>query len=396
MFEFKYGKKFFFLSSIMGILSGFILFIVKKNNPAKTNLRIIRLNRYLLVIFALFLLLLFLSSVILSLKRDKTGKSKSFLIQNIFNLLTLYFGLFYSMRQIFDLTGDFIYFGENTISTQALFRMTGFSLGILISALLFFSIYSISVRMSKRRFFVFLNVSLFINTVFALCRGISSLNRMNLLPINKFVFEIMIFEDKYKRHFTYATLFVAVIFAGIMFFESLKIKGNFQNNAIRRKEKARFKKNRRWAYSILCSSAFIIFTLTYLNYYDTKEVPLTPPGEYEDAGDLILIPLDKVNDGHLHRFSYKTSDGIDVRFIVVKKSQGNAYGLGLDACEICGIAGYYERGNEVICKRCDVVMNKATIGFHGGCNPIPFPYEIKNAKIIIEKKTLEAEKKRFR
>ena len=157
MFEFKYGKKFFFLSSIMGILSGFILFIVKKNNPAKTNLKIIRLNRYLLVIFALFLLLSFLSSVILSLKRDKTGKSKSFLIQNIFNLLTLYFGLFYGMGQIFDLTGDFIYFGENTISTQALFRMTGFSLGILISALLFFSIYSISVRMSKKRFFVFLN-----------------------------------------------------------------------------------------------------------------------------------------------------------------------------------------------------------------------------------------------
>ena len=61
------------------------------------------------------------------------------------------------MGQIFDLTGDFIYFGENTISTQALFRMTGFSLGILISALLFFSIYSISVRMSKKRFFVFLN-----------------------------------------------------------------------------------------------------------------------------------------------------------------------------------------------------------------------------------------------
>ena len=196
MFEFKFGKQFFFLSSIMGILSGFILFIIKKNNPAKTNLKIIRLNRYLLVIFALFLLLSFLSSVILSLKRDKTEKSKSFLIQNIFNLLTLYFGLFYSMGQIFDLTGDFIYFGENTISTQALFRMTGFSLGILISVLLFFSIYSISVRMSKRRFFVFLNISLFINTVFALCRGISSLSRMNLLPINKFVFEIMIFEDK--------------------------------------------------------------------------------------------------------------------------------------------------------------------------------------------------------
>ena len=51
-----------------------------------------------------------------------------------------------------------------------------------------------------------------------------------------------------------------------------------------------------------------------------------------------------------------------MRFLVVKKPAGNAYGLGLDACEICGIAGYYERGDEdVVCRRCDVVYlyNKA-------------------------------------
>ena len=30
-------------------------------------------------------------------------------------------------------------------------------------------------------------------------------------------------------------------------------------------------------------------------------------------------------------------------------------------------------------------MNKATIGFKGGCNPIPFEYKIENSKIIIDK-----------
>ena len=71
------------------------------------------------------------------------------------------------------------------------------------------------------------------------------------------------------------------------------------------------------------------------------------------------------------------------------------YGVGLDACDICGVAGYYERNNDIICKRCDVVMNKATIGFKGGCNPVPFPYEIADMKIIIRKADLEAEKNRF-
>ena len=86
-----------------------------------------------------------------------------------------------------------------------------------------------------------------------------------------------------------------------------------------------------------------------------------------------------------------------MRFLVVKKPIGTAYGLGLDACEICGIAGYYERGEEeIVCRRCDVVMNKNTIGVHGGCNPIPFPYEIRESNIFINVKDLEANEKRFR
>ena len=41
-------------------------------------------------------------------------------------------------------------------------------------------------------------------------------------------------------------------------------------------------------------------------------------------------------------------------------------------------------------------MNKNTIGFHGGCNPIPFPYEIRESNIFINVKDLEANEKRFR
>lgn len=43
----------------------------------------------------------------------------------------------------------------------------------------------------------------------------------------------------------------------------------------------------------------------------------------------------------------------------------------------------------------DVVMNKATIGFKGGCNPIPFEYKIENSKIIIDKKVLDKEKEKI-
>ncbi len=85
-----------------------------------------------------------------------------------------------------------------------------------------------------------------------------------------------------------------------------------------------------------------------------------------------------------------------MRFLVVKKPVGTAYGVGLDACDICGPAGYYERGDEVVCRRCDVVMNKNTIGFKGGCNPVPFAYEIREGKIFINAEELTAHEKRFK
>ena len=68
----------------------------------------------------------------------------------------------------------------------------------------------------------------------------------------------------------------------------------------------------------------------------------------------------------------------------------------LDACEVCGPTGYYERDDQVVCKLCDVIMNKATIGMPGGCNPVPVKYDVDSGTIRIEQSILEKEAKRFR
>jgi uncharacterized membrane protein len=84
-----------------------------------------------------------------------------------------------------------------------------------------------------------------------------------------------------------------------------------------------------------------------------------------------------------------------VRFIIIKKNDV-AFGVGLDACDICGPNGYYERKGDVICKLCDVVMNKQTIGFKGGCNPVPLAYALDGGEMIVMTADLETESKRFR
>lgn len=83
-----------------------------------------------------------------------------------------------------------------------------------------------------------------------------------------------------------------------------------------------------------------------------------------------------------------------MRFIVIQKG-GSAYGVGLDACEICGPTGYIEKDGQVICRLCDVMMNKATIGMRGGCNPVPLKYTVENGQLYVMQNELEQERKRF-
>ena len=123
--------------------------------------------------------------------------------------------------------------------------------------------------------------------------------------------------------------------------------------------------------------------MTAVNAYANKEVELSPIEEAKTDGDNFTIPFDQVNDGHLHRFGYTTDNDVVIRFIIIQKPNSASYGIGLDACEICGETGYYEKNGQVVCNLCDVIMNINTIGFKGGCNPIPIDYRIENGNIVV-------------
>ena len=88
------------------------------------------------------------------------------------------------------------------------------------------------------------------------------------------------------------------------------------------------------------------------------------------------------------RSSGSSRIGTQVRFIAILKN-GGSYGVGLDACESCGPSGYYEADGKVVCKRCDVAINPATIGFKGGCNPIPLEFTVQDGTLMIPTSALD-------
>ncbi|MBQ9300115.1 MAG: DUF2318 domain-containing protein [Clostridia bacterium] len=207
---------------------------------------------------------------------------------------------------------------------------------------------------------------------------------------------IMSFTGRNIQLFIFIAAGLAVVLAAIVFIQNTRVKDPYDNPAQLRKLRARNRRSRRTAVIVAVAVALFAVILTWVKAYDTRVIELSAPETYTVSGDEILIPLDAVNDGHLHRYEYRTEKNIDVRWIVVRKPGSASYGVGLDACEVCGNAGYSERNGQVICKRCDVVMNINTIGFKGGCNPIPLAYEVKDGNLVFRMEDILAGEKEFR
>ncbi len=377
-----------------GLLLGLGVFAVRLSDPKGMNLPLTRFNRWVIVVIAAVAALAFIWALFSLMLRRAKGAWR--MLGTVLLAALLCVAFMYLAPSVIQFTQEFVYFGESGLSTKALLRAMGFAFGLALCLLLALSAFKVHRALSDRSALAFLAVSVLFFFVEYGFNAVASLQRLKVIPLSDFVFEIMVLGDEYENCFLFAQLLLGLVMLLQVVAVHWRPRGEFTNRAQLRKEKARLRNCRRWAWSLFCWSLATALTVTALHYYDTKPPEEVQPESYDISDGIISIDLDKVSDGHLHKFSYVTPHGYDVRFLVVKKPVGTAYGVGLDACEICGIAGYFERGDDVVCRRCDVVMNKNTIGFKGGCNPIPFSYEVVQGRISIDVRELERHERRFR
>ena len=353
------------LVSLVGLACSVTMTVFKQLYPQKMVKISLQYNRWALAIGMLFMLVALVLQIIKTFRKCENDKlCIASAISIIFSTIAVWFLGFTIIPQVYAMTKEFVAFGENSFGTQSLLRLGGFLLGLLTIFLIALSVQKVYFRLKPCLAKVFALAIFLVGSMDFFLRGVSALARLRLLKSsNPFVFNVMILEDKSTTYITILFAIVACIFSFLLFKDSRKTVGTFKNNALLRLEKARLKNNKHWLSSLAFFSILSVFAITVVHSHITKPVALTPPQPYQEEGNMIVIPLTDVDDGHLHRFSYTATGGNNVRFIVVKKPKGGSYGIGLDACDICGLAGYYERNDEVVCKRCDVVMNKSTIGF---------------------------------
>lgn len=305
--------------------------------------------------------------------------------------------LLYALPDIFLYPTEFLMAGQSVFSTDFLYKSIGYLGGLLIVGLSGLALYQAGTGLSFRLVRILLTVGLAVNMVKQIATIAQFLLARRMIPMSKGLFEFIKMSVNYNDWFLYGIMVITILMPVLLWIKSLHPKDSFSNPAQHRRIRAVSRGQRRWCTVVLAGYLLSILCLTVVRAYDEREAVLSPAEPMNVVGSEIVIPLENVGDGHLHRFIYTASNGTEVRFIVIRKSANtNSYGVGLDACDICGPTGYYERGDhEVVCKLCDVVMNISTIGFKGGCNPVPLSYTIQAGNMVIQTNDLESEKKRF-
>lgn len=316
-------------------------------------------------------------------------------ISNAIGALCLAFTVFYALPDVILQLTIFVDSSTPPFTSDMLLRALGFILGAAAVICISLMVRSLRTTASIGAFKIAIILSLIILLIQHLTSLLQIMQGSILLYIDDFSFSILVWLINNAPLMIMAQICVFLIPAFASFVIGFKTPVVGENSAQIRAKRAFKRKSRRSALAALMAAIVVILTLTAGVSLMNIKPTLTPPEPYELHDGVATINFVQISDCHLHRFQYKAKDGTVMRFIIIKKN-GGAYGVGLDACENCGDAGYYEKDGKIICRKCDVAINLATIGFKGGCNPIPFPYKAGGGKITIHTADLDVLSSHFK
>lgn len=280
--------------------------------------------------------------------------------------------------------------GVTLYSSEVALNVAGYVLGLTLALVACWAVHRAGVGCSANARRIATTAILGIAMLSQATTLVQILLGRRLIPLWSWLFEAVVWLINHEEWFTYALMTLALIPALSAWRRGRdRLAGPFANPAEHRVVRADLLSRRRFLAVTAASFVAAIASATIGRTVAEAEPTLSPPEELSISDDDVWVEVSRIDDGHLHRFAYQTASDVEVRFIVIKKS-ATAFGVGLDACQICGPTGYYESGGKVICLRCGVAMNIPTIGFRGGCNPIPIEHSVSDGKLVIARAALEA------
>lgn len=152
--------------------------------------------------------------------------------------------------------------------------------------------------------------------------------------------------------------------------------------ADRRMREWDFRRQRRWSFAAALLCVLVVLTLAAEFVYARTSAATVPAARLIASNNQVRIPVSELEDSSLHYYTVEVNATV-VRFLVIHKSNGD-YGAALDACQICGPAGYRQEGQNIICRNCAAAIYIPSIGESGGCNPIGVKSKLEGGQVIID------------
>jgi FTR1 family protein len=283
-----------------------------------------------------------------------------------------------------------------SLRTSDLANFLGGMLGLALAVGLGVAFFKGSVKVDLRKFFTVTTLVLFVVAAQLFVSGVHELSEAQVLPSGPREMAIIgpiVNNDAF--FFVVIAALVAFLFVRLRL-EAEGAASNPSNLSApeRRKLLANRQRERFWKLAGTAASLLVIVLISAQFIYSRTARAMSAPERVPIANGEAQIPTSILADHDLHLMVINVG-GTDVRLIAILDASGTVR-VGLDACAICGHQGYYQDGNNVICRNCGAVIYVPTIGMAGGCNPIHIDYRVEGDYLRIGSAALAGAAKVFR
>lgn len=106
----------------------------------------------------------------------------------------------------------------------------------------------------------------------------------------------------------------------------------------------------------------------------------------------VRLDVAQFDDGHARFFHYTSAADKDIRFFVLKSSDG-VIRAAFDSCDVCyrKRKGYRQVGDTMVCNNCGQVFRSVDINvLQGGCNPVPLDRTVQGGQVVLTAAALDA------
>jgi len=119
---------------------------------------------------------------------------------------------------------------------------------------------------------------------------------------------------------------------------------------------------------------------------------MAAPAAAASMGEPVRLAAAQFDDGVARFYTHTTAAGQEVRFFVMKSSDG-VIRAAFDACDVCyrERKGYRQQGDVMVCVNCSQTFPSTGINvLQGGCNPAPLDRQVVDGQVVLTPAALAA------